>query len=166
MAGYQCGESCSKEEWAEYTDEQAEAIYATLKNEYKLSYVDSAMAYGAQNENPQRVRLPSDSLATASANCIDGTVLFASALENVGINPVIVLLPTHAFVCYDRTPGASGESLGCVETTMIRDASFDAASNEALQEYQAEISNGNFASNKTQEFSVSDLRERGIRPML
>jgi hypothetical protein len=46
----------------------------------------------------QQVRFPSDALKTSQANCIDGTVLFASLLRNIGIHSVIVLIPGHAFV--------------------------------------------------------------------
>lgn len=46
----------------------------------------------------QYVRTVSDSLRTSQANCIDGTVLFASILRRIGIDPLIVLVPSHAFL--------------------------------------------------------------------
>lgn len=46
----------------------------------------------------QTVRLVDDSLRSAQANCVDGSVLFASVLRRMGIDPFIVLLPHHAFL--------------------------------------------------------------------
>ena len=75
--------------------EQVAAIYKAIQN-MDVSYVDSSVSYsGSQN-----IRLPADSIGEASANCIDGTLLFASAFERVGINPMAVLdfNEGHAYV--------------------------------------------------------------------
>lgn len=65
----------------------------------------------------QTVRPVSQTLRTSQANCIDGTVLFASILRKIGIEPVVVLIPGHAFLAFytdsnSRTPVF-------LETTMI-----------------------------------------------
>ncbi len=46
----------------------------------------------------QYVRTLEDSLRTAQSNCIDGTVLFASILRRIGIDPFIILVPGHAYL--------------------------------------------------------------------
>jgi len=46
----------------------------------------------------QTVRTLSQTIGTAQANCIDGTALFASILRKIGIEPIIVLVPGHAFL--------------------------------------------------------------------
>ncbi|HQW75723.1 MAG: hypothetical protein WAR01_09145 [Dokdonella sp.] len=46
----------------------------------------------------QRVRLLSDTWNDRVANCLDGSVLIASALERLGIGSFLVLVPGHAFV--------------------------------------------------------------------
>lgn len=46
----------------------------------------------------QRVRLLSDTWDERVANCLDGSVLIASALERLGIGSLLVLVPGHAFV--------------------------------------------------------------------
>lgn len=48
----------------------------------------------------QTVRFLDQSIRDQQANCIDGTVLFASVLYKIGIDPLIVILPGHAFVGY------------------------------------------------------------------
>lgn len=76
---------------------QAEAIYNALQKQ-KLSYVKSSLTFGANTDISERVRTPRESIRASSANCIDAAVLFASAFENLGMEPVIVLVPGHAYV--------------------------------------------------------------------
>ena len=45
--------------------------------------------------------LPRESLADKEANCINGTVLFASLLEGISMSPAIVLVPGHAFLAWE-----------------------------------------------------------------
>ena len=75
---------------------QARAIYTALQQE-KLSYVKSSLTFGANTSVSERIRTPRESIRASSANCIDAAVLFASAFENLGIEPVIVLVPGHAY---------------------------------------------------------------------
>jgi hypothetical protein len=46
----------------------------------------------------QTVRPISQALATRQANCIDGSALFASILRKIGIEPILVFVPGHAFL--------------------------------------------------------------------
>ena len=63
----------------------------------------------------QRCRLVHESISSGNANCLDGTVLFASFLQAMGINSYIVLMPGHAMVCANLAP--TGESWIFIETT-------------------------------------------------
>jgi hypothetical protein len=65
----------------------------------------------------QYVRFFDDTIATSQANCIDGTVLFASILRRMGVNPKIVIIPGHAFLGFDVD--ATGKNLAFLETTMM-----------------------------------------------
>ena len=56
----------------------------------------TAAAVGAQ-----RCRLVHESISSANANCVDGTVLLASFFEAIGAKACIVLVPGHAFICVD-----------------------------------------------------------------
>ena len=164
MTGYQCGDTCSDAVWQKYSDDQVKAIFTALKNDYQITYINSPIAYGKESENPQRVRLPKDSLAQKSANCVDGAVLYASALESIGMTPHVVIMPTHAFVCYETKPD-SPDKLSCLETTMTASSTFEEAVATANQEYRDEIANGNFKSGNSQDLSIADLRKAGILPM-
>jgi hypothetical protein len=165
MSGYLCNDCTNQQQWEDYSDAQVKAIFTALKKDYQITYINSALAYGkSSNETPQRILLPRESLATKSANCIDGTVLYASALESVGINPHIILIPGHAFVCYDTMPDSSGRP-SCLETTMTGSSTFEEAAAEGDEEYQAEITNGNFPSGISQDLSLAELRKEGLLPM-
>ncbi|MCX6690123.1 MAG: hypothetical protein NTZ39_10635 [Methanoregula sp.] len=164
MTGYQCGDSCTDEMWAESSNVQAKGIFTALKNDYQIIYINSPIAYGKSSENSQRVRLPKDSITSKSANCIDGTVLYESALESIGMNPHIIILPTHAFVCYDTKKDASGQ-FSCIETTLTGSSTFEEAVARGNQEYREEIANGDFKSGNSQDLSVANLRMIGIYPM-
>ena len=63
----------------------------------------------------QRCRLVHESISSGNANCLDGTVLFASFLQAMGINSYIVLMPGHAMVCVNLAP--TGDAWIFIETT-------------------------------------------------
>ncbi|MGB8646998.1 MAG: SIR2 family protein [Anaerolineae bacterium] len=132
--GYQGGSGFPSIE--ESVRAQARAIYEALKRDSNLAYVDSSDHwYPREREISQRVRLPVETLAAGgSANCIDGTVLYASLLELACIEPLIVLVPGHAFVGWRTLPGA--DTYEFVETTMISTSEFEEAWARARQEYE------------------------------
>jgi len=163
IAGYQCGESCSEQEWADYSNAQVKAVFSALKNDYGITYINSPIAFGNGGDNPQRVRLPQDSIAADSANCVDGTVLYASALESIGMNPHLIIMPTHAFVCYDTMPGS--DAITCLETTMTGSATFEEAVAAGQEQYEEEMNTGNFKSGVSRDYPLADLRAAGILPM-
>lgn len=104
---------------------QVRAIFEALKAE-GIVYVNSILTFGAgKGEYMQRVRLPRESLATKSANCVDGTVLMASLLEAASLNPALVFVPGHAFVAWETQDG-NGQ-WDYLETTMISTHDFEAA---------------------------------------
>jgi hypothetical protein len=63
----------------------------------------------------QHIRSISSAIATAQANCVDGTVLFASILRRIGIDPVLVLVPGHMYLGYRLGRGTM--ATGFLETT-------------------------------------------------
>jgi hypothetical protein len=75
---------------------QALAIFQALKRS-GVSYVTSIYTFGDFSSDAQRIRLPQETLTLETANCIDVSVAFASAIENLGMDPAIVIVPGHAF---------------------------------------------------------------------
>lgn len=65
----------------------------------------------------QVTRFVKDALNTTQANCIDGTVLFASFLYKIGIQTSIVLVPGHAYLAFSLDK--DGATKLALETTMM-----------------------------------------------
>jgi len=79
----------------------------------------------AENQlvSSQHVRLIDESINNAQANCVDGSVLLASLLRKVGIEPVLVFLPRHCYLGF-YLDGA-GKQLVFIETTLLGSESPD-----------------------------------------
>jgi hypothetical protein len=75
----------------------------------------------------QSVRFIDQSIASQQANCVDGSVLFASLLYKIGIQPVLVHKPGHMFVGYYLDAGR--KQLEFLETTMLGAGSQPSAMN-------------------------------------
>ncbi len=74
-------------------------------------------------EGYQPFSLPRDSVAMRAANCFDGTVLFASILEGIGLEPILHLAQGHAYVGVRSAPQSSGIGrIWYIETTMVGDS--------------------------------------------
>jgi hypothetical protein len=97
--GYQSVDSRADDP-SEGVDAQVRAIWTALVNEFRFQYINPPPSYSEQS---QRLRTPSDILASGSGTCIDLTLLLASCLEYIDIYPVLVLLTGHAFVGYWRS---------------------------------------------------------------
>jgi len=103
---------------------QASAIYRALQRS-GLSYVNSLFVMGEHVNEAQRIRLPPETLRLASANCMDVSVVFASAVENLGMQPLVVILPGHA-VAGVRL-GHNSEKVLYLDLTVLPGGSFEAA---------------------------------------
>ena len=71
----------------------------------------------------QRVRTFDDALDSSQINCVDGSVLFASLLRSINIDPILVRTPGHMFVGYYTDN--SHKDMNFLETTMIGDVDLD-----------------------------------------
>ena len=65
----------------------------------------------------QHVRLLDETINNAQANCVDGSVLFASLLRKVGIEPYLVMVPGHCYLAFALDE--QGEDIVALETTLI-----------------------------------------------
>jgi hypothetical protein len=65
----------------------------------------------------QHVRLLDETINNAQANCVDGSVLFASLLRKVGIEPYLVMVPGHCYLAFALDE--QGEDVVGLETTLI-----------------------------------------------
>jgi hypothetical protein len=73
---------------------QIGAMYASIKN-LNIIYQSTPASFG---EMGQRVRLSDQVISQRVGNCLDLSLLFASTLESIGLNPILILIEGHAFV--------------------------------------------------------------------
>lgn len=144
---------------------QVKALFDALQQK-KLRYVNSVLAFSPEDGwSSQRVRLPRQTLESTNANCIDGTVLFASLLEAITLRPAIVLVPGHAFVGWQTSPG-DDTSWKYLETTVISTRPFEEASTVGDQRARAYAEVATAVPHLFRRWALHDLRStHGILPM-
>ncbi len=182
LAGYQFGD-LPGEAWYIHTGLHAKAVYNALKYTYDVRYLDMTASFASLG-HVQRVNTPEESLRSTSANCVDGSVLFASALEAMRIHSYIVLTPTHAYMAWKHDPSpaiAPGydnpqglplltpDDLTALETTMIGDFEFGEAVAYANEQLRKDWDLFNdFENPDAREYRLIDIgyaRWDGIHPL-
>jgi hypothetical protein len=87
---------------------QVNALYDVLRHDIALAYVHSTVSFNPDAAAlDQRVRLPRESLAARSANCLDAALLVASLLEACTLNPALLIGRDHALVGWETRPGSN-----------------------------------------------------------
>jgi hypothetical protein len=124
MPGYNGSRTISPKNMSAQVRVQARAVFEALRRS-GVSYVSSIYTFGEFVGEAQRIRLPRETLTISTANCIDMSVAFASAMENLGMNPVIVIVPGHAFAGVRLGPQTQ-ETL-YLDLTVLPKGSFDQA---------------------------------------
>jgi hypothetical protein len=72
---------------------------------------------GSETVQSQFVRFVDQSLTNTQANCVDGSVLFASLLRKISIEPFLVTVPGHMYVGFYL--GAGKSRFVALETTLL-----------------------------------------------
>lgn len=82
--------------------DQVDAIYDALRLDYHMQYVQSTVPYsasgGGSNIGLETIKLPAEVLQQRSGMCVELTILMAAAVERIGLNAEIVVIPGHAFL--------------------------------------------------------------------
>lgn len=139
------------------TEDQVRALWEELKSR-GVTYVMDPQIQSDANFY-QRTRLPESVLQSTNAQCLEGSILFASLLEAIGLKPMIVLVPGHAYVGWKSTQqdGVNGQPI-FIETTWIHDHSFDDAVYHATLDFYDRSARGEFAASR-RDCSILDIRE-------
>lgn len=107
----------------EAVDKQVYALWNVLqKRNFRYSSISNT-SLSSNVVYSQRVRTFDDALESSQINCVDGSVLFASLLRAINIEPILVRTPGHMFVGYYTD--ASHKKMNFLETTMIGDVDLD-----------------------------------------
>jgi len=110
FTGYQSGD-------AKQVYRQVYALWNALSKR-DIRYADIT-AEAAENQlvSSQHVRLIDESINNSQANCVDGSVLLASMLRKVGIEPALVFVPGHCYLGFYLD--GDGKELVFIETTLL-----------------------------------------------
>ncbi len=96
---------------------QAYALWHALsQRDVRYSSITTSVAE-SEIVGSQHVRLIEESINNGQANCVDGSVLMASLLRKIGVEPMLVMVPGHCYLAFALD--AEGKELAALETTMI-----------------------------------------------
>jgi hypothetical protein len=99
------------------TLKQVFAVWSALQKRGVQYSNTTATPGGSDVVQSQYVRFVDQSLANTQANCVDGSVLFASLLRKISIEPFLVTVPGHMYVGFYLGAGKS-QFVG-LETTIL-----------------------------------------------
>jgi hypothetical protein len=152
---------------------QVFAIWYVLQNR-KMRYSNiPATSNESDKVISQNVRSIEESFKNQQANCVDGSVLFASVLRKIGIDPVLVLVPGHMFIGFFTDSGHG--NLCFLETTMLGDEDITKLSGKekltvSKKVFEAAIRAGQNNINKAGDSAVfidiAECRKIGIKPVI
>ncbi len=103
--------------------DQVYAIWHVLQmRNFKYSSISNS-SLSSSKVVAQKVRTFEDAFQNSQINCVDGSVMMASLLRAINIDPVLVKTPTHMFIGYylDR----KHTEIEFLETSMIGDVNLD-----------------------------------------
>lgn len=100
------------------------ALYDCLNQKYGIAYGEHPFNYGFEYGDPltaQRILTATQVLDSKTGVCIDFVILFASLMEGIGINPLLIISPDHAFLGWGRHKDmdAKIDDLAFLETTLL-----------------------------------------------
>lgn len=125
-------------------DDVERQVYAIWNVLQRRKFRYSSISYSSLSSNvvfSQRVRTLEDALKSSQINCVDGSVLFASLLRAINIDPILVRVPGHMYVGYYTDP--QHKHTDFIETSMIGDIT--------LEDYFPEENTDSLQAGKSQE---------------
>lgn len=140
--------------------ERLEAVWKA-EEDYDLTYISTWVSFAPGSV--QRIRLPFETLEQHSGNCIETSLLFASAAEAMDLEAAIVGIPGHAFVGVRMDQ--ENANYYFIETTLIGQASFKQAVDRANEEFQEALPHLDAQEQGYGWVTIWDAREKGILPL-
>ena len=81
--------------------DQVDAIFDAMRLDYHIQYSQESVPYTGPDDTSavlQYIKLPAEVVQQGSGMCIELTALLASAVESIGLDAEIVIIPGHAFL--------------------------------------------------------------------
>lgn len=147
---------------------QVDAIYDAL-DQYSMKYVQETVPYDGTDRSAgttEKIQLPAEVLKQHSGMCIELTTLLASAVERIGLQAEIVIIPGHAFLGVAVSPPAVGSSTAPFEywdaVDVNNKVAGDSANVKADQLYKQNDEQHTIVAT----IMISDARNAGVEPMI
>jgi hypothetical protein len=150
---------------AQAVRDQVDAIFDAMRQDYHMRYRQESIPYSGPNDTNislQNINLPAETLQQQSGKCIELTVLLASAVEKIGLQAEIVLIPCHAFLGVATTPNRSTTYEYWDASYVSNNDAGDSANTATDLQYASEAS----AHHIVDTIVISDARQAGIEPMV
>lgn len=109
----------------------------------------------------QNIRFLDEAIRNKQANCVDGSVLFASILMRIGLNPQLMFYPNHCQVAVNLP--RIGDIV--IETTMLGTGADVADAMEAATKRLEKVVNRFGKSEGYYGIDIRDARNAGIQPL-
>ena len=147
--------------------DQVNAIWVALQRR-GITYSSILGTTQGKQVHAQHVRFLDESIAATQANCVDGSVLFASILKKIGLNAYLVLVPGHCYLAF--SVDEQGKQLVGVETTVIGNRAtlaqaIQAGSTNAENGLHPNLKRFNGTDPNWQLIDINAAREFGIAPL-
>ncbi|MFZ5949866.1 MAG: hypothetical protein ACOYXC_04135 [Candidatus Rifleibacteriota bacterium] len=148
--------------------DQVYAIWTALQNrKIKYSSITTPSAH-SDSVTSQSVRFIDESISFSQANCVDGSVLLASILYKIELNPFLVITPDHMYLGFFLDD--KGEYYTCIETTELSNGKgrkfFDKMLDETLEEHLK--NEDKFLADDDPDYqtiNIAEARQLGILPI-
>lgn len=134
---------------------QMEAIFLAMAKDYQIRYIMAPFSY--DSNAAQKIKTPEEVVRTKSGLCIELSLLMAAALENIGLNPVVVVTEDHAWAGIEMSP--KSDDFIFIETTVLEKKPGEAVV-IAQQNWKAIKKSGFYKVLK-----INELRAEGYLPM-
>ena len=154
---------------------QVQAVWDELRSRGVSFRRDPKIDSEARDSEP--CRLATETIAKGSGDALESSVLFASLLEAIGLDVILVRTPGHRLVGWlpTKADSASNEVASSaikspvgkaffLETTMVGEGPFDAALLRGAAEWVAETNSGAVPLGRSKVESLASLRRAGITP--
>jgi tetratricopeptide (TPR) repeat protein len=157
------------------TQPQIQALWDELRGRGFSFVRDPALDSEARRSHA--TALPAEAIGAETGNALEGSLLFATLMEAIGLDVVLVRVPGHAFVGWlpSRADRVTPESMNAtvqspfgaaffLETTLVRVAPSDAAVLRGDAELVDAVSKKVFDDGRGSALRLSALRKMGIVP--
>jgi hypothetical protein len=141
--------------------DRLQAVWEAEDRDYNLTYISTWVSLAPGSV--QRIRLPAEVLEQHSGNCIETSLLYASAVEAMDMEVAIIGIPGHAYVGVRMDQ--ENANYYFIETTLIGRATFNQAVEKANAEFQETLPHLDAKESGYGWVTVWDARQKGITPL-